>query len=253
MNFALCLLAVIQNSLLLTIGNVFLLLYILFGLRDIFMVSFYYWLVYKRDSIDKIDRNNIAINKLKFILFFSSSVFIETITYLFIHSFYVYKNSNILTDLLFFIPISFMYEIIFDFFHYLSHRLLHKNRFLYTNIHKIHHSYSHCNAFVSYFHHPLDLVITNSIPQMITLCIIPKISFYTMNAILIYKIFIEISGHSGKKIKSSSFSQCYWLPKFLGIELKTEDHDIHHTLNNKNYSKRFKLWDIVFGTYKQCE
>lgn len=71
-----------------------------------------------------------------------------------------------------------------------------------------------------------------------------------INLIMIYKIFIEISGHSGKKIKATSFPQFMWLPKIFDIELRTEDHDLHHTLNNCNYSKRFKLWDKIFSTYK---
>jgi sterol desaturase/sphingolipid hydroxylase (fatty acid hydroxylase superfamily) len=40
------------------------------------------------------------------------------------------------------------------------------------------------------------------------------------------------------------------LPKWLNIELYCEDHDIHHSVNNCNYSKRFSLWDKVFGTFK---
>lgn len=65
-------------------------------------------------------------------------------------------------------------------------------------------------------------------------------------------MFIEISGHIGKRMHpTSSFSQFIWLPKFFNIELYTEDHDLHHSHNNCNYSKRFSLWDKVFGTHKK--
>ena len=71
------------------------------------------------------------------------------------------------------------------------------------------------------------------------------------NLIITYKLFIEISGHIGKKIyPTSCFSQFMWLPKLLEIELYTEDHDLHHSMNNCNYSKRFSFWDKLFGTYK---
>ena len=68
--------------------------------------------------------------------------------------------------------------------------------------------------------------------------------------IMTYKSFIEISGHSGKNPNGSSFVQFFWLPKIFGIELHTKDHDIHHILNNCNYSKRFSFWDKIFNTYK---
>jgi sterol desaturase/sphingolipid hydroxylase (fatty acid hydroxylase superfamily) len=69
--------------------------------------------------------------------------------------------------------------------------------------------------------------------------------------IIVYKNFIEISGHSGKKLyPTSCFSQFKWLPQWLNIELYTEDHDLHHSLNNCNYGKRFSLWDKLFNTYK---
>ncbi|HDY86814.1 MAG TPA: hypothetical protein ENH82_01720 [bacterium] len=54
----------------------------------------------------------------------------------------------------------------------------------------------------------------------------------------------------GKEMdKSSSCPQFYWLPKWLGWELKPADHYKHHTHFNCNYSKRFSLWDRTFGTY----
>jgi sterol desaturase/sphingolipid hydroxylase (fatty acid hydroxylase superfamily) len=37
----------------------------------------------------------------------------------------------------------------------------------------------------------------------------------------------------------------------FGFALVTADHDLHHTQSKYNYSKRFILWDRVFGTYKQ--
>ena len=47
---------------------------------------------------------------------------------------------------------------------------------------------------------------------------------------------------------TSSFPQCIWLPRLFNIELYTEDHDLHHSRNNCNYSKRFSLWDKIFKT-----
>lgn len=158
---------------------------------------------------------------------------------------------NLIWDIITFIPISFGYEIIFDFFHYITHRFLHLNKFAYVHIHKTHYAITHPQIETTWYHNPLDLLFTNSLPHILTLYFIPSISLFMLNLILIYKVFIEICGHSGKICNSSSFPQCIWIPKILQIELVTEEHDLHHTLNNCNYSKRFKLWDIIFQTYRK--
>jgi len=159
-------------------------------------------------------------------------------------------KSSLYMDLLYFIPTSLLFELIFDFFHYFTHRLVH-TKYIYKYIHKIHHKFRHPIAITTFYQDPLDLIITNSIPTILTLLYIPKISYLKLNMILVYKIFIEICGHVGKKAyPTSCFSQFMWLPKLLHIELYTEDHDLHHSLHNFNYGKRFSLYDKIFGTYK---
>ena len=156
----------------------------------------------------------------------------------------------------YFIPISLLFEIIFDFFHYSSHRLLH-NGYLYKYIHKKHHKFKHPIAIATFYQEPLDIFLTNSVPTIITLCLIrsaTNIPYLQYNWITIYKTFVEISGHTGKELSPScSFSQCIWLVKGLNIELYAEDHELHHLLNNCNYGKRFSLWDKVFGTFTSSQ
>ena len=67
-----------------------------------------------------------------------------------------------------------------------------------------------------------------------------------------YKTFVEIAGHAGIETNSTSFPQAVVLPKLFGIEMRTNDHDLHHTSTGKpcNFAKRFTLWDKVFGTYE---
>ena len=182
-----------------------------------------------------------------------SSTTVEAITYTLIKNAF-YNNATIAisyNDILLFIPKSFIFELIFDFFHYWTHRILHTNKFLYTYIHKKHHKFNYPIPILTFYHNPLDLIITNSIPQMFTLIIFPHISFFQFNIILTYKSLIEISGHSSKKLyPSGSFSQFIWLPKLLNISLYTEDHTLHHSHNIYNFSKRFSIWDKLFETYK---
>lgn len=153
-----------------------------------------------------------------------------------------------------FFPIMFLFEVIFDFFHYWSHRLSHSG-VLYRKIHKMHHKYRYPSPITSFYQHPLELVISNSIPSFLTFTImicmlgIP-ITYFQLVLLMCWKTVIEVAGHIGKCLApASSFPQFVWLSKWLNFELYVEDHDLHHREFTCNYSKRFSLWDKVFGTY----
>lgn len=199
-------------------------------------------------------QNHVVVKeafKHEFHLNIISSTFVETFTYAFVRRYMFNRYATItFNDIILFIPLSFLFELIFDFFHYWSHRLVH-HKFLYRYIHKKHHKFTHPTTRVTYYQDPLDLLITNSIPTILTLQIVPFFSVCQYNIMLIFKEYIEISGHCGKLLyPTSSFSQCIWIPRYFNIQLYTEDHDLHHSFNNCNFSKRFVIWDKVYGTYK---
>jgi len=216
------------------------------------------------DIIDTSTNHKLLIHRLTYIsekefnefdLNVITSTIVETITFI-IGMSYISKETHILYDLLLFIPVSFIFEIIFDFFHYWSHRIIHSNKYLYYYIHKKHHKYIHPITILTFYQDPIDLTLTNSIPLFLTLFILSymylNISMFTFNMIIVYKSYIEISGHSGKQLyPSGSFPQFIWLPKLLNIQLYSETHDYHHTHTNYNYSKRFTLWDKVFNTFRE--
>jgi sterol desaturase/sphingolipid hydroxylase (fatty acid hydroxylase superfamily) len=161
-----------------------------------------------------------------------------------------YKKPDSNYDIIMFLMLSFPFEIIFDLFHYVAHRLLH-NKVLYQYIHKHHHTYKDVIPIMAFYQNPIDLLLSNVIPFYLTYSIFSI--FYDQSALFVsltltYKIFIEIAGHCGKDAKASSFPQCIWLPQFFGFELKSKNHDLHHKDGRYNYSKRFMLWDYVFKT-----
>lgn len=175
---------------------------------------------------------------------------IESITYIFIDKYIINKTVFNIYQIICFIPISFLYEIIFDFFHYWTHKFLHINNFYYVHFHKKHHKFLHPISILTFYQNPVDLLITNSIPNILTLLIVRNISLPILNIILVYKMFTEITGHSGKlTFPNTSFPQCIWYPQICNIHLYAEDHDLHHSHLFCNYSKRFSIWDKFFGTY----
>jgi len=218
-------------------------------LINYFLVFLIYYPNKNKKSINK---NQINISTAKDHYYLISTSSLDLILIKMVQCYINFKKSNILLDLLYFIPVSFIFEIIFDFFHYWIHRYGHTNKYLYIYFHKSHHLNIISNVWTTFHQNPIDYICNNGIPMILTTLIVNYfigLSFYQFSMILIYKIFIEISGHCGKIIKATSFTQNIWIAKLLNIELRTECHDLHHTSNNCNYSKRFSLWDKVFNTY----
>lgn len=173
---------------------------------------------------------------------------IEYLSYIIISYLLGFQTTSVLENLLYFIPKSFIFELMFDFFHYITHRIVHSVPYLYKSLHKTHHKFRFPTCITAYYQDPLDLLLTNCLPFVLTSYFVP-LSYYEFILYIIYKSFLEIVGHCGKETGSSCFTQFFWLPKFFGIELTVRDHDLHHTKNNCNYAKRFSLWDKIFGTY----
>jgi sterol desaturase/sphingolipid hydroxylase (fatty acid hydroxylase superfamily) len=117
----------------------------------------------------------------------------------------------------------------------------------YKYVHYQHHTAYLINANTTYNHTLPDLIITNFLPIVATSAILP-VSQYTLTTIFWYKAILEVSGHTGKDT-SSSFIQCIYLPRLLGIPLYSRDHNKHHIQPKVNFSKRFCIWDKIFGTY----
>lgn len=152
-------------------------------------------------------------------------------------------------DLLTFLPRSFAFELLFDLAHYTTHRLAHSIPIVYKSIHKEHHQEILITPLTTYHQHPIDLLLTNTLPLLFASWIIPTSPLF-LCVMMWYKTILEVGGHLGKVTKANSFPQCIWLPRSLGIELKSEEHNIHHRNPMRNFSKRFSIWDKAFGTFE---
>jgi len=189
------------------------------------------------------ERNNIFN-----IIDYMKTIAVNTLSYYIIINKITVPTISISNDIIYFIPKSFIFELIFDFFYYWAHRILHMYPVLYIHIHKKHHTENLINVYTTFKHTVPDYLITNTLPLIITSLIVPMTK-YQITLEFLYKVILEIAGHSGKVNNSSSFPQCIWLPKLFSIELKTKDHNMHHVNPLYNFSKRFSIWDKLYGTY----
>jgi sterol desaturase/sphingolipid hydroxylase (fatty acid hydroxylase superfamily) len=189
--------------------------------------------------------------------------FVEAMGFLAASRYLIHPESNasklsLLQRYITFVQKSFLFEIMFDFCHYWMHRLCHQVPSLYQ-FHKAHHKFLHPSPLSTVQQSVGEVLITNLLPSLTALSIMhrmgPNISFddFEFSLMRTYKVFVEVAGHIGIETSATSFPQCMMLPRMLGIELKTNDHDLHHSHPQLscNYSKRFKLWDLVFNTYKR--
>ena len=112
----------------------------------------------------------------------------------------------------------FLFELIFDFFHYWSHRFLHKTSWLCV-IHKNHHKFNTPSPLMTYYHHPLDYILSNCIPILLTFYFLQcychiSYSEFEYHLLISYKTFIEVAGHAGIETHATSFPLCTFLPSF---------------------------------------
>ena len=186
----------------------------------------------------------------EFVVYVAQAAAIEAVFTSLNSSLMSFAPDSVALQLLTFIPVSFVFEILYDFFHYWGHRLMHV---YYVDLHKSHHHHVHLRPILAFYQNGFDLVLTNALPFLATEMIIGsfyRCSLFELALLLSYKVFIEVAGHTGKASRpTTSFPQCVWLPRAFGIELATEDHNMHHIHTGTNFSKRFTLWDRIFGTY----
>lgn len=164
-----------------------------------------------------------------------------------------------------FVLLSFAWEVAFDFFHYWVHRACHASATLYRLVHKRHHHHRSPSPLTTYDHSVLDVLGSNLMPALLSSCVLaaaglPIRGEPELQLLFAFKAYVEVAGHSGVDARPRSFPQFCWLPAaitctrtpdgYTGIAGHTREHDWHHAVLRCNFSKRFRLWDVVFGTYE---
>jgi sterol desaturase/sphingolipid hydroxylase (fatty acid hydroxylase superfamily) len=247
-NIPLVSLASLEYSLFYSVAYPYLFLYISMLLKNVGMAYILDWL--NRDNPYIVARSEKVAFHIGGLQTIVSVSLVDLVTLYIALAYSTVRTDTWGTDYLLFIPRSFCFELVFDFFHYCFHRMCHTVPYLYKHIHSHHHANSAITVYTTFEQHPLDLVLTNMLPILFTAALMAP-NHHFMFLFFWYKSFLEISGHLGKENKGLSFPQCIWISKALGISLKSKDHNYHHIRPLKNFSKRFSLWDKVFGTFEE--
>ena len=133
--------------------------------------------------------------------------------------------------------------IVEDFGFYCSHRTLHHPK-LYSQIHKVHHTYNQTVSIAAEYCHPIEFVLANLLPTGLGPLILgPKMHIFTVLVWYMVRVGETLDGHSGYEFS--------WTPyRLVPFSGGAEYHGYHHNKNVGNYSSFFSVWDTVFGTNK---
>lgn len=114
-----------------------------------------------------------------------------------------------------------------DTFSYLGHRFLHEEPF-YKMFHKLHHRYTNPNALYAIYTHPVEHVLVNLAPVLLSQVLVGNIYFTT---------FWCISVGMNTTLTHSGYGNYAII------------HDLHHERFNVNYAFGWGLLDRINGTY----
>jgi sphinganine C4-monooxygenase len=142
------------------------------------------------------------------------------------------------------IPIAqFLLAIFFlDTWQYFLHRLMHVNKWMYRNIHSVHHRLYVPYAFGSLYNHPLEGFLLDSLGAVLAETVS---GMTTRQAILMFSLMTmkTVDDHCGYRLPFDPFQRL--------TQNNSDYHDIHHQIIGikSNFSQPcFIHWDVLLGT-----
>lgn len=134
-----------------------------------------------------------------------------------------------------------VYAVIYDPFFYFLHKLMH-TRWLYKNIHVVHHRSLNPTPWATYSFHPVEALA--NLLYFIPFLLLTSVSLPMLILILILTDIANLAGHLGYEVFPESVQQSWW-----GRWITTPTHhNIHHQVSNSNFGLYFNGWDLWFKT-----
>ncbi|KAL4401038.1 C-4 methylsterol oxidase [Malassezia pachydermatis] len=142
----------------------------------------------------------------------------------------------------------FVFTLVEDFFYYWAHRICHESEFSWK-LHRQHHTTKYPTMLLLGYAGELQEVFDIFGAPFLTYLTFP-ISFDVFIIWMLIHVSIQIHGHSGVRLHHGTVLTGPFLVP-LGLELVSEDHDLHHRhgwRESYNYGKQSGVWDTLFGT-----
>lgn len=145
-----------------------------------------------------------------------------------------------------------------DFFVYVAHYLLHRNKYLWQ-FHKVHHSAETLTPITLYRMHPVEVLIQN-LQGLLAFVLVTGIFYYFNTGILARATIFGVNAFSfvffmlGANLRHSHVPFRY--PRFIDwFAMSPFQHQIHHDSVprhcHSNFGSRLALWDYMFGTLRR--
>lgn len=135
-----------------------------------------------------------------------------------------------------------LFIIIDDIWFYFTHRLMHSNKWLYKNIHIVHHRAQPPIPIDFLYSHPIEAISATLgivLGIFFTIFIYGEVSICVFAGYIFYRNMHELILHSGLTV---------FPKKWLGLLGSSEHHFNHHKFLNGNYASAFTYLDKIFGT-----
>eukprot|EP00877_Chromochloris_zofingiensis_P009675 jgi/Chrzof1/4961/Cz15g06130.t1 len=136
------------------------------------------------------------------------------------------------------VPEALVWAFISDVLTYFYHKACHDNKWLYNNMHYLHHEYMSPNGGSALMYvHPVDIFLSN------VLTLAPMLMYPTYGVTVVifglYSLITTTAGHTGLEFEN----------KFLQWLFDPQYHLEHHRLLRCNYAEHFTIMDRLMGTY----
>ncbi|HEX9464886.1 MAG TPA: creatininase family protein [Alphaproteobacteria bacterium] len=152
-----------------------------------------------------------------------------------------------------------LFFVAYDFGRFAAHSLLHEMPLLWP-FHKVHHSAEVLTPFTNYRAHPVDIVVMQTVPNLMTGLVSGCVWYLSAGEIGFYAFFGLHAGVAAFNAIGNLRHWHVWVSFGPGLNrwlISPAHHQIHHSVERRHLGKNrgfeLAIWDRLFGTlYAPC-